>query len=108
MVKFQKLLFPLINGVPLYYFILSHTVWYEIQYIILYHIILLWGDARIRETERVVAGWHRRWEKGTRYYEARLHPDLWGEWILTVGWGTRGTQLGQVRDPDLVHLTSRG
>lgn len=34
----------------------------------------------MRETEPVVAGWRRqRWEKGTRYYEARLHPGLRGE-----------------------------
>jgi predicted DNA-binding WGR domain protein len=39
-----------------------------------------------------------RWEKSTRYYEAHLHPDLWGEWILTVRWGRRGTRLGQGRD----------
>lgn len=53
----------------------------------------------MRETEPVVAGWRRqRWEKGTRYYEARVHPDLWSEWMLTVGWGRRGTRLGQVRD----------
>ena len=46
-----------------------------------------------------VQPWVRlRWEKSTRYYEARLHPDLWGEWMLTVGWGRRGTRLGQVRD----------
>ena len=46
-----------------------------------------------------VQPWVRlRWEKSTRYYEACLHPDLWGEWILTVGWGRRGTRLGQVRD----------
>ncbi|MBK8536730.1 MAG: WGR domain-containing protein [Candidatus Competibacteraceae bacterium] len=37
-------------------------------------------------------------EKGTRYYEARLHPNLWGDWMLTVGWGRRGTWLGQIRD----------
>ncbi|MBK8535206.1 MAG: hypothetical protein IPL59_08735 [Candidatus Competibacteraceae bacterium] len=47
----------------------------------------------MRETEPIVAGWSRqRWEKGTRYYEARLHPDLWGDWMLTVGWG--GGALG--------------
>ena len=52
----------------------------------------------MRETEPIIAGWNRqRWEKGTRYYEARLHPDLWGDWILTVGWGRRGTRLSQVR-----------
>ncbi len=28
----------------------------------------------MRETDRVVAGWRQRWETGTRYYEARLHP----------------------------------
>ena len=53
----------------------------------------------MQETEPMVAGWKRqRWEKGTRYYEARLHPDLWGDWILTVGWGRRGARLSQVRD----------
>lgn len=39
-----------------------------------------------------------RWEKSTRYYEACLHPDLWGEWMLTVRWGRRGTWLGQMRN----------
>lgn len=38
------------------------------------------------------------WEKSTRYYEATLHTYLWGEWMLTVGWGRRGARLGQVRD----------
>ncbi|MCC8995399.1 MAG: WGR domain-containing protein [Candidatus Contendobacter sp.] len=53
----------------------------------------------MRETEPMVAGWNcQRWERGTRYYEARLHPDLWGDWILTVGWGRRGARLSQVRD----------
>ena len=53
----------------------------------------------MRETGPVVAGWRRqRWEKGTRYYEAHLHPDLWGEWILSVGWGRRGIRLGQGRN----------
>ncbi len=51
------------------------------------------------ETEPIMAGWiAQRWEKGTRYYEACLHPDLWGEWLLTVRWGRRGTWLGQMRD----------
>ncbi len=51
------------------------------------------------EIEPIMAGWNRQcWEKGTRYYVAYLHPDLWGEWMLTVGWGRRGTRLGQVRD----------
>ena len=51
------------------------------------------------EIEPIIAGGsHQRWEKGMRYSEATLHPDLWGEWILTIGWGRRGTRLGQVRD----------
>ena len=46
-----------------------------------------------------VQPWIRlRWEKSTRYYEAHLHPDLWGEWILTVRWGRRGTRLGRGQD----------
>ena len=39
-----------------------------------------------------------RWEKFTRYYEACLHPNLWGEWMLTVHWGRRSTRLGQMRN----------
>jgi len=23
-----------------------------------------------------------RWERGSRYYEARIQQDLWGEWVL--------------------------
>ena len=38
----------------------------------------------------------RRWEKETRYYEAHLHQDLWGGWVLTYVWGRRGTRLGRV------------
>lgn len=46
-----------------------------------------------------VQPWVRlRWEKSTRYYEACLHPDLWGEWTLTVSWGRRSTRFGQVRN----------
>ncbi len=62
--------------------------------------IMLYGETTgMPETEPIMAGWiAQRWEKGTRYYEARLHPDLWGDWMLTVGWGRRGTRLGQVRD----------
>lgn len=41
--------------------------------------------------------WQRlRWERGTRYYEAHLHQDLWGAWILTRAWGRRGTAQGRV------------
>jgi hypothetical protein len=38
----------------------------------------------------------RCWEKDTRYYEAQLHQDLWGGWVLTHIWGHRGTRLGRV------------
>ncbi len=37
-----------------------------------------------------------RWEKGTRYYEAYVHQDLWGDWVLTRIWGRRETRLGRV------------
>jgi predicted DNA-binding WGR domain protein len=40
-----------------------------------------------------------RWERGTRYYEAYVHQDLWGAWVLTRSWGRRGTRLGRT-----VHL----
>jgi len=45
-----------------------------------------------------------RWEKDTRYYEARLHQDLWGEWVLTKIWGRRGTAIGQARNFPCVSL----
>ena len=35
------------------------------------------------------------WTKATRYYEVRLHPDLWGQWIVTRMWGRSGTALGR-------------
>lgn len=42
-------------------------------------------------------GWQRlRWERGTRYYEAVLHQDLWAGWILTRAWGAIGTARGRV------------
>lgn len=40
-----------------------------------------------------------RWERGTRYYEAYVHQDLWGAWVLTRSWGRRRTRLGRT-----VHL----
>jgi predicted DNA-binding WGR domain protein len=44
--------------------------------------------------------WMRvRWEKGSRYYEAYVHQDLWGAWVLTRSWGRRRTRLGRT-----VHL----
>ena len=39
----------------------------------------------------------QRWERHTRYYEAYLHQDLWGNWVLTRVWGGRGQATGQVR-----------
>jgi hypothetical protein len=38
-----------------------------------------------------------RWEKDTRYYEAHLHQDLWGGWVLTKVWGRRDSALGSSR-----------
>jgi hypothetical protein len=44
----------------------------------------------------LTADWeYRRWEKAQRYYEAHIHQDLWGEWVLTRVWGRRGTLLGR-------------
>ncbi len=44
-----------------------------------------------------VEDWIRlRWEKDSRYYEAHLHQDLWGDWVLTRVWGQRGSRLGRV------------
>jgi len=43
-------------------------------------------------------GWAKlRWEKEGRYYEAHLHQDLWGDWVVTRVWGRRGQRLGQVK-----------
>jgi predicted DNA-binding WGR domain protein len=39
----------------------------------------------------------RRWEKGTRYYEALIEQDLFGDWVLTLVWGRRGSSLGRVQ-----------
>ena len=46
---------------------------------------------------KAAAGVSYRWHKGTRYYEVRLHQDLWGGWIVTRVWGRRGSPLGRVR-----------
>jgi len=35
-----------------------------------------------------------RWEHGSRFYLAHLHRDLFGQWGLTVVWGTRGGGAG--------------
>ena len=39
----------------------------------------------------------RRWEKGTRFYEALIERDLLGDWVLTLVWGRRGSALGCVQ-----------
>jgi len=42
-------------------------------------------------------GWiRRRWERETRYYEALIHQDLWGGWVITRSWGQIGARLGRV------------
>ena len=38
-----------------------------------------------------------RWEKGTRFYEALVERDLFGDWVLTLVWGRRGSALGCVQ-----------
>jgi predicted DNA-binding WGR domain protein len=40
----------------------------------------------------------RRWERDqdARYYEALVHQDLWGDWVVTRSWGRRGSRLGRV------------
>ena len=43
-----------------------------------------------------LADWHHlRWHKDTRYYEAILEQDLWGEWIFVRRWGRRGFRSGR-------------
>jgi predicted DNA-binding WGR domain protein len=45
----------------------------------------------------ITSHWIRlRWEKEARYYEAHLHQDLWGNWVLTRVWGRRGTKSGRM------------
>ena len=39
----------------------------------------------------------RRWEKDTRFYEALIERDLFGDWVLTLVWGRRGSALGRVQ-----------
>jgi len=52
-------------------------------------------------SEREASHLQQRWEKATdwgiRYYEVRVQQDLWGQWVLVVRWGRRGTALGQTR-----------
>ncbi len=32
----------------------------------------------------------KRWERGTRYYEAHLMVDLFGGWVVARNWGAIG------------------
>lgn len=38
-----------------------------------------------------------RWETAQRYYAVYVHPDLWGEIVLTRAWGGKGSRLGNVQ-----------
>jgi hypothetical protein len=38
-----------------------------------------------------------RWENSTRYVEARVMVDLWGEAVLIKAWGGKGNRLGNLR-----------
>lgn len=56
-----------------------------------------------------------RWERDSRYYEATLQQDLWGEWIVTLEWGSIGKRNGRritrpcpSRDEGLMRLASIG
>ena len=41
-----------------------------------------------------IAHMKRRWETQTKYYEANLCQDLFGEWILMKYWGNKTSKLG--------------
>ena len=65
------------------------------------------GYARVSTDEQTsctpvtlqLAAWKRfQWEKDTRYYEAQLHQDLWGTWIISRRWGRRHAPKGQARN----------
>lgn len=38
-----------------------------------------------------------RWEKATRYYEAHVQQDLWGEWLVVRTWGGKGSRRGGIK-----------
>jgi predicted DNA-binding WGR domain protein len=64
--------------------------------------ILNQNDANISLNEQVaMENLRQRWEKaterGVRYYEIQVQPDLWGQWMVTRTWGRQGTTLGQTR-----------
>lgn len=46
-----------------------------------------------------------RWESAQRYYAARVHQDLLGDWILDIAYGGLYNQLGHV---ETVLLASAG
>jgi len=48
------------------------------------------GDVRITQ-----AAQHRRFERGTRYYELSLFQDLLGDWVVLRRYGRRGTRQSQ-------------
>jgi predicted DNA-binding WGR domain protein len=50
-----------------------------------------------REANPLKRCWEKSTDWGIRYYEVRLQQDLWGQWVLVVRWGRRGTALGQTR-----------
>lgn len=35
-----------------------------------------------------------RWEKDTRYYQAIVHQDLLGDWVVLKMWGSKLSKLG--------------
>lgn len=39
----------------------------------------------------------KRWERETRYFEARLIQDLFGTWVIKRIWGRKNTRIGQIR-----------
>ncbi len=42
--------------------------------------------------------WHRIEETERRYYEAHLHQNLWGQWVVTRVNGRISTASGRVAD----------
>lgn len=37
-----------------------------------------------------------RWETDSRYYAARIYPDLLGDWVVERAWGGLKNNLGNV------------
>lgn len=38
-----------------------------------------------------------RWETSSRYYEARVQQDLWGEWQVVRTWGGKRSRRGGMK-----------